>query len=58
MSADGDRLTETVRVRVTASEKAELESAAKAEDRKPSAIARRAIRAELDRMRRAARKAA
>ena len=57
MSGD-ERLTETVRVRVTASEKAELEAAAKAVDRKPSAVARRAIRSELDRMRRAASKAA
>jgi predicted transcriptional regulator len=46
----GEPLTETVRVRVSASEKAELARVAAAEDRKPSAIARRAIRRELYRL--------
>lgn len=50
MSA-GERLTEKVGVRVTADEKTELEQAASREDRTPSAIARRGIRRELDRLR-------
>jgi cell division protein ZapA (FtsZ GTPase activity inhibitor) len=49
--SSAERLTENIRVRVTASEKAELEAAAAAVDRKPAALARRAIRAELDRIR-------
>ena len=44
----GESLTENVRVRLAASEKQALERAAAAEDRSASAIARRAIRRELD----------
>lgn len=49
--ADTERLTESVRVRVTAGEKAELEQRAGDEDRSASAVGRRAIRTELDRLR-------
>lgn len=49
MSA-GEPLTENVRVRLAASEKQELEQAAAREDRSSSAIARRAIRRELDQL--------
>lgn len=52
--SDAERLTENIRVRITASEKAELEQAAAAVDRKPAALARQAIRAELARIRQAA----
>lgn len=45
-----ERLTENIRVRVTASEKAELEAAAAAVDRKPATLARLAIRAEVERI--------
>lgn len=48
MSA-GERLTENIRVRLSASERAELEQLAQAEDRSASAVARRAIRRELER---------
>lgn len=48
MSA-GEPLTENVRVRLSESERRELERQAKAEQRSASAIARRAIRRELDR---------
>lgn len=50
MSA-GEPLTESVRVRLSLAEKVELEAAAALEDRSASAIARRAIRHELDRLR-------
>lgn len=53
MSA-GEPLTESVRVRLSATEKDELERRAAGEDRSASAIARRAIRAELDRLRKSA----
>lgn len=46
MSA-GEPLTESVRVRLSANERRELEQRAVAEDRSSSAIARRAIRREL-----------
>jgi hypothetical protein len=46
----GEPLTESVRVRLSASEKAELEQRAVGEDRSASAIARRAIRRELERL--------
>ena len=46
----GERLTESVRVRLSLAEKVELEAAAALEDRKPSAVARRAIRRELERL--------
>lgn len=46
MSA-GEPLTESVRVRLSASEKAELEQLAQREDRSASSVARRAIRVEL-----------
>lgn len=49
MSA-GEPLTENVRVRLAKSEKSELEQAAAREDRSSSAIARRAIRRELDQL--------
>ena len=49
MSA-GEPLTESVRVRLSLAEKAELEAAATLEDRSASAIARRAIRRELERL--------
>ena len=49
MSA-GEPLTESVRVRLSLGEKVELETAAALEDRSASAIARRAIRRELDRL--------
>lgn len=49
MSA-GEPLTENVRVRLAASEKQALEHAAAVEDRSASAIARRAIRRELDQL--------
>lgn len=50
MSA-GEPLSESVRVRLSANEKAELDQRAGAEDRSASAIARRAIRRELDLLR-------
>ena len=49
MSA-GEPLTESVRVRLSANEKAELEQRAGVEARSASAIARRAIRNELERL--------
>lgn len=49
MSAD-EAMTESVRVRMTPSEKADLEKAAAIEDRKPATVARLAIRAEVDRI--------
>lgn len=49
MSA-GEPLTENVRVRLSLAEKVELEAAAALEDRSASAIARRAIRHELERL--------
>jgi predicted transcriptional regulator len=48
MSA-GERLTENIRVRLSASEREELERLAQAEDRSASSVARRAIRRELER---------
>jgi uncharacterized protein (DUF1778 family) len=45
------QLTETIRVRLTPADVAELEQAAAADDRNVSAFARRAIRRELDRLR-------
>jgi hypothetical protein len=42
-----ERLTANVRVRLTASERRDLDAAAKHEQRSASAIARRAIRREL-----------
>lgn len=45
---DDSRLTENVRVRLTAGERAELEKVAAGESRSVSAIARRAIRRELE----------
>lgn len=50
MSA-GERLTESVRVRLSTAEKSDLERVAAAEDRSASAVARRAIRREVDRLR-------
>lgn len=50
MSA-GEPLTESVRVRLSASDKAELEQRAAGEDRSASSIARRAIRRELELLR-------
>lgn len=47
MSA-GEKLTESVRVRLSLAEKVELEAAAALEDRPASSIARRAIRRELE----------
>lgn len=55
MSA-GEPLTESVRVRLSANEKAELEDRAAREDRSASALARRAIRHELDRLRKGRRR--
>lgn len=49
MSAS-EALTESVRVRLSLAEKAELEVAAALEDRSASAIGRRAIRRELERL--------
>jgi hypothetical protein len=49
MSAD-EKLTENVRVRLTASEKAELEAAAAVDDRSAASLIRRAIRAEVARI--------
>lgn len=49
MNSD-ERLTENVRVRLSLGEKVELEAAAALEDRSASAIGRRAIRRELDRL--------
>jgi hypothetical protein len=46
----GEPLTESVRVRLSRGEKVELETAAALEDRSASAIARRAIRRELERL--------
>lgn len=50
MSA-GEPLTESVRVRLSANEKAELEQQAVKQERSASSIARRAIRRELELMR-------
>lgn len=47
--ADSEGLTETIRVRVESSTKAELEARAAKIDRKPSDIARRYIRDGLER---------
>lgn len=44
-------LTETIRVRLTPADAAELEKAAAADDRNVSSFARRAIRRELARLR-------
>ena len=55
MSA-GEPLTESMRVRLSESEKAELEQRAAAEDRSSSAIARRAIRRELELLRKSRRR--
>jgi len=46
----GEPLTESVRIRLSASEKAELEDRAAREDRSASALGRRAIRRELERL--------
>jgi len=46
----GEPLTESVRVRLSLGEKVELETAAAIEERSASAIARRAIRRELERL--------
>lgn len=50
MSA-GEPLTESVRIRLAASEKAELDERAAREDRSASALGRRAIRRELELLR-------
>ena len=50
MSA-GEPFSESVRVRLSASEKEELEQRAAREDRSASSIARRAIRRELELLR-------
>lgn len=50
MSA-GEPLTESVRIRLSATEKAELEQRAAREDRSASALGRRAIRRELELLR-------
>lgn len=50
------KLTENVRVRLSANEKAELDKLAATEDRSASAVARRAIRAEVERVKRARRR--
>lgn len=50
MNSD-ERLTENVRVRLSLGEKVELEAAAALEDRSASALGRRAIRRELERLR-------
>ena len=55
MSA-GEPLTESVRVRLPASEKAELEQQARKHERSTSSIARRAIRRELELMRKSTRR--
>lgn len=55
MSA-GEPLTENVRVRLSATEKAELEKSAAREHRSLSAIARRAIRRELEAIAKAGRR--
>lgn len=50
-NGNGDeRLTESVRVRLTASEKDELDRRSAAEQRSSSAVARRGIKAELARL--------
>jgi predicted transcriptional regulator len=46
-----EKLTENVRVRMTPSERAELEQVAISERRSASAVARRAIERELERVR-------
>lgn len=50
MSA-GEPLSESVRVRLSANEKEELEQQARKQERSASSIARRAIRRELELMR-------
>ena len=50
MSA-GEPLTESVRIRLSANEKAELDERAVREDRSASALGRRAIRRELELLR-------
>ena len=55
MSA-GEPLSESVRVRLSASEKAELEQQARKQERSTSAIARRAIRRELELLRKSTRR--
>jgi len=52
----GEPLTESVRVRLSATEKAELDQRAAGEDRSASAIARRAIRRELELLRKSSRR--
>jgi hypothetical protein len=47
----GEPLTESVRIRLSATEKAELEQRAAREDRSASALGRRAIRRELELLR-------
>jgi predicted transcriptional regulator len=47
----GEPLTESVRIRLSASEKQELEQRAAREDRSASALGRRAIRRELELLR-------
>jgi predicted transcriptional regulator len=47
----GEPLTESVRIRLSASEKAELDERAAREDRSASALGRRAIRRELELLR-------
>jgi predicted transcriptional regulator len=46
----GEPLTESVRIRLSANEKRELEQRAAREDRSASAVGRRAIRRELERI--------
>jgi predicted transcriptional regulator len=53
----GEPLTESVRIRLSATEKAELEQRAAREDRSASAIGRRAIRRELELLRTSKRRA-
>lgn len=55
MSA-GEPLTESVRIRLSASEKAELDERAAREDRSASALGRRAIRRELELLRKRTRR--
>jgi predicted transcriptional regulator len=50
-----EKLTESVRVRLTPTEKAELDRLAVGEDRSASAVARRGVRHELERLRKSSR---
>lgn len=52
----GEPLTESVRIRLSLSEKVELEAAAAIEDRSASSLGRRAIRRELERIAKARRR--